>query len=298
MPLEHWPTAMQARQVYHSHKRRVVRQGGKSGRGPKDRKQRGVETQGLRPADEILYGTTKRGNTAIPRDSRLVMRDPKCRKQHPQACRSAGLLTRLEEMRYDHRSFIIPVVSWSAKAVARSGLRMMPTSPPPPLRFRTVGFPQYGSKASLSEGAFPSGGRVKLAPRIPRQALGLLPPSRTPRLRDPPGLRCLAPRGNPEGSSPQDAPLTPGVLGSGPSCAVSGHRRLLLTPSVRLAGAGRFHGVAAYTPRLRCAGAPRRPTRRSLLSLPCCPGVPRTLRRWVRRPFPLSWGVRYQAASR
>ena len=91
----------------------------------------------------------------------------------------------------------------------------MPTFPPPPLRFRTVGVPQYGSKASISAGAFPSGSRVKRAPSIPRPALGLLAPSRTPRLPDPPELRCLAPRGNPEGSSPQDAPLTPGVLGSG-----------------------------------------------------------------------------------
>jgi len=65
---------------------------------------------------------------------------------------------------------------------------------------------------------------------------------------------------------------------------------LTTTPSARLAGTGRFHGVSAYTPRLRCAGAPRRPARRSLLSLPCCPDVPRTLRRWVRRPPPVVLG--------
>jgi hypothetical protein len=34
--------------------------------------------------------------------------------------------------------------------------RMMPTFPPLPLKFRTVGFPQSGFKASMSGGAFPS----------------------------------------------------------------------------------------------------------------------------------------------
>jgi hypothetical protein len=34
--------------------------------------------------------------------------------------------------------------------MARTGLRMMPTFPSPSLKFRTVGFPQYGFKASLS----------------------------------------------------------------------------------------------------------------------------------------------------
>src|SRR6516225_1180620 len=44
----------------------------------------------------------------------------------------------------------------SGKAMARTGLRMMPTFPSPPLKFRTAGFPQYGFKAGLSEGAFPA----------------------------------------------------------------------------------------------------------------------------------------------
>jgi hypothetical protein len=44
----------------------------------------------------------------------------------------------------------------SGKAIARTGLRMMPTFPSPPLKFRTVGFPRYGFKAGLSEGAFPA----------------------------------------------------------------------------------------------------------------------------------------------
>src|SRR5438067_12515891 len=32
----------------------------------------------------------------------------------------------------------------SGRAMARTGLRMMPTSPSPSLRFRTAGFPRYG----------------------------------------------------------------------------------------------------------------------------------------------------------
>jgi hypothetical protein len=58
------------------------------------------------------------------------------------------------------------------------------------------------------------------------------------------------------------------------------------TPSAGLAGTLRFHSPAAYPQRLRCAGAPRRPARPSLLSLPRCQYVPSTLRRWVRGPLP------------
>jgi hypothetical protein len=42
------------------------------------------------------------------------------------------------------------------RAVARTGLRMMPTFPPLPLKSRTVSFPQYGFKAGISDSAFPS----------------------------------------------------------------------------------------------------------------------------------------------
>ena len=44
---------------------------------------------------------------------------------------------------------------WSGRAMARSGLRMMPTFPLPSLKFRTAGFPQYGFKAGMSDKAFP-----------------------------------------------------------------------------------------------------------------------------------------------
>src|ERR1700680_2351734 len=44
----------------------------------------------------------------------------------------------------------------SGKAMARTGPRMMPTFPSPPLKFRTAGFPQYGFKAGISDEACPA----------------------------------------------------------------------------------------------------------------------------------------------
>jgi len=53
-----------------------------------------------------------------------------------------------------HSSAIVERLS--GKAMARTGLRMMPTFPLPPLKFRTAGFPQYGFKAGISDEAFPA----------------------------------------------------------------------------------------------------------------------------------------------
>jgi len=181
--------------------------------------------------------------------------------------------------------------------MARTGLRLMPTSPSPPLRFRMVSFPQYGFKASLSANACPRGGRVKRTPHIPRQAFGLHPPSRTPRLRDPVLLRCLAPQGHPEGPASRDAPLPPGVLGSGPSSAVSVHPRVVRPhPPVSQAprdftGSRRIRGAFAVRER---RGAPRD-----------LPSFPWRAVRPCRRPYPggsaalspVVHGQRYQAPS-
>jgi hypothetical protein len=46
-------------------------------------------------------------------------------------------------------------LDWSGRAMARSGLRMMPTFPLPSLKFRTAGFPQYGFKAGVSDRVCP-----------------------------------------------------------------------------------------------------------------------------------------------
>ena len=59
--------------------------------------------------------------------------------------------------------------------MARTGLRMMPTSPSSPLRFRTAGCPQDGSKAGLSDGACLHVAPVKPAPGMPVAAWSLHP---------------------------------------------------------------------------------------------------------------------------
>jgi hypothetical protein len=41
------------------------------------------------------------------------------------------------------------------RTMARIGLRMMPPFPSSSLSFRTAGFPQYGWKAGISDGACP-----------------------------------------------------------------------------------------------------------------------------------------------
>ncbi len=62
--------------------------------------------------------------------------------------------------------------------MARTGLRMMPTSPSPPLKFRTAGFPRYGFKASMSSRAFLQDHDLKPIPGIqPPPSHSLLPPS-------------------------------------------------------------------------------------------------------------------------
>src|ERR1700723_1731850 len=67
-----------------------------------------------------------------------------------------------------------------------SGLRMMPTFPPPPLSFRTAGFPQYGWKVGFSGSAFPRVAQVKPAPGMPcptRRCASALRAPRFPTLR-------------------------------------------------------------------------------------------------------------------
>ena len=61
--------------------------------------------------------------------------------------------------------------------MARTGLRMMPTFPSSPLKFRTAGFPRYGFKASLSAPTFRVRAPVKLAPSMPVTLARLSAPS-------------------------------------------------------------------------------------------------------------------------
>jgi hypothetical protein len=67
-------------------------------------------------------------------------------------------------------------VDRSGRTEARTGLRMMPTSPRSPLSFRTAGFPQYGWKAGFPSGAFPDHQRLKPAPGMRCPMFGLHPP--------------------------------------------------------------------------------------------------------------------------
>ena len=53
---------------------------------------------------------------------------------------------------------------------------MMPTFPRSPLSFRTAGFPRYGCKAGLSDGAFPDVTLLKSAPDMRVVTAGLHPP--------------------------------------------------------------------------------------------------------------------------
>ena len=111
--------------------------------------------------------------------------------------------------------------------MARTGLRMMPTFPSPPLKSRTVGFPQYGFKASMSDGTFLIDRSVKPSPGIPSQPISLSPscahfpnralPGSVPRSTGASMCRCAK----------GFCPSTPGVLGSGSSYSVSIHHRLL-----------------------------------------------------------------------
>jgi len=149
-------------------------------------------------------------------------RKEKSRREVVGVCVSNVLNPPLRRARH-----LIDDCQWSSRAMARTGLRMMPTSPSPPLKFRTAGFPQYGFKASMSDRAFLQARNLKPAPGIRSLPRSLLLPFARFRHRRSPGsvsktieastCRCAG------GSLP-----TPGVLGSGSSCAVSIHPRLLL----------------------------------------------------------------------
>jgi hypothetical protein len=61
----------------------------------------------------------------------------------------------------------------SGRIEARIGLRMMPTFPRPSLSFRTAGFPRYGWKVGLSDGAFPDVG-ICTVMRFAEELLGMV----------------------------------------------------------------------------------------------------------------------------
>jgi hypothetical protein len=146
--------------------------------------------------------------------------------------------------------------------MARTGLRMMPTFPSSPLKFRTAGFPRYGFKAGLSAGAFP-----RAAPTWRAFSVCILPSC--PPL---PAFRSCVLRSVSEhavrSSTAMRAatPLYPRGPRSGPGSAVPVHPHLC-GPIRPTRGHSAISLPAAYTPCLRCAFPPRRPTTGSVLSL-------------------------------
>ncbi len=120
---------------------------------------------------------------------------------------------------------------------------MMPTFPPPPLKFRTVGFPQYGLKVGMSDGTFLQPLRLKRAPSIPPHSRSLSPP-----------FACRPHEGKPS-SVPRPIRVatchhsrslsssSPGVLG--PVRVMLSHSIIpYLTPCASPKGTLRFRGIA------------------------------------------------------
>ena len=128
--------------------------------------------------------------------------------------------------------------------MARTGLRMMPTSPSPPLKFRTAGFPQYGFKASMSDRAFLQVRNLKPAPGMQLLPRRLLLSFARFHFRGSPGSvsrsiqasTCRCSGGLP--SLPQGGPWLRSEL-----CCL-GPSSLTTTPCVSLAGTLRLHVFA------------------------------------------------------
>ena len=142
----------------------------------------------------------------------------------------------------------------SGKAMARTGLRMMPTFPLLPLKFRTAGFPRYGFKAGLSDEAFPAHWFAIVLRALHCHHDSLLC------VRDDALISASVRAGQP--LYPRSRPsLRSGLYCPGPSIAYP-------APSAPLAGTSRLHRLAAYTRCPRCAYShmPRRPTTGSELS--------------------------------
>ena len=110
----------------------------------------------------------------------------------------------------------------SGRTMARIGLRMMPTFPSSPLKFRTAGFPQYGFKAGISAGAFPQR-RPRVAPsrfasRLRAHRCSVESPLSV-------GIRCAHKHRHSSGYAalPQGPSLRSGLFCPGPSSLIRPH---------------------------------------------------------------------------
>jgi hypothetical protein len=141
----------------------------------------------------------------------------------------------------------------------------MPTFPPSPLSFRTAGFPRYGWKAGISDGAFPMRQRLKPAPGMRTLQHGWHPSFAHLVVRI--GCPALCRAGD---SSTRRLGVgfysAPGALA--PVRVILSRSINACRPHPTYSQTHRDFVVSAtYTRCLRCAGAPRRPASSSELSL-------------------------------
>src|ERR1700758_4854590 len=114
----------------------------------------------------LQVGQVSMSSPAAPRAS-----SPRCGRKREGATQFPGLFERTrtilkepETRRLKNRGHLAIAVGTpitgrppqSGRIEARTGLRMMPTSPRSPLSFRTAGFPQYGWEGGILGGAFPT----------------------------------------------------------------------------------------------------------------------------------------------
>ena len=142
-------------------------------------------------------------------------------------------------------TFFRSLAARSGRTMARTGLRMMPTFPSSPLKFRTAGFPQYGFKAGLSAGAFPG---TAPSSRLP----GLLPAFVPAAANVTFSALC---RGTLCAQAPPCERLRRSTPGAFAPVRVMLSRSIITysASSAPLAGTARFPCSAGYTPCLRCA---------------------------------------------
>ena len=147
------------------------------------------------------------------------------------------------------------------RAMARTGLRMMPTFPWLPLKFRTAGFPQSGFKAGVSDG--PS--RRLRGLRVVRFA-SVLRAHRLPR-----PIPVLS-RGTRRAWAPpfeRRLPLYPRGPRSGPGFSVPVHPHLIgpMRPTCGRISTSPHCGLYEMPSLCVIASTPRRPASGSVLSL-------------------------------
>ena len=117
-------------------------------------------------------------------------------------------------------------LEWSGRIETRIGLRMMPTFPRSSLSFRTAGFPQYGWKAGLSDGAFLYVAQLKPAPGI-RWSSSSLRPSFVHFVAHIDGTALVGPAGSIAHRHEAECSAYPRGPRSGPGCSVPVRHHLI-----------------------------------------------------------------------